>query len=191
MGLDMYLYRCGHLSKEMLNEMEGKRNDTINVNSVVIREKDAADKAMYGDLLPYMDEVNVQFEYFDYEKLKKDFNIPLKADVIGMVLNNKEGIFSFSTGHKITISRDDYDNKYTYYRLEKAYACSCEEVAYWRKHYDLSDEFREHHDVENCGYYMTSYGELEDMDKLFECFPDGIPVVRESQNEGIFYHEWY
>lgn len=190
MGLDMYLYKCGHLDEDSLKKMEGQKYDTINANCVLIREKDAEDTAMYGDLLPFMDSINVQFEYLDEVKLRKDFNIPENAAITGLFSDGKEEKYSFEGGKSITLPRSELESKYKYYQLEKAYICSCEEVAYWRKEYDISDEFNNRHKVENCGFYLTSYDELEDMDELFSCFPHGIPVAR-NQNEGIFYHEWY
>lgn len=182
MELDMYLYRCGHLNKETLKEKEGKKYDAINDNCILIREKDTEDTGMYKDLLPFMDSINVQFDYFNEALLKKDFNIPEDAVMVGRYSDNKKLLFSFNNNMCISLSRADFESKYIYYKLEKAFICSCEEVAYWRKAYDLSDEFNERHEVENCGYYLTSYDELHGLDELFSCFPYGIPVVQDQKN---------
>ena len=87
------------------------------------------------------------------------------------------------------ISNKDIEEKYTITESIPHYIWQSNEEAYWRKNYALQDWFYDNLEgVDNCGYYILNADQIAEMNERF-----GENVVEDdpTDDEALFYHEWY
>lgn len=67
-----------------------------------------------------------------------------------------------------------------------------EEVAYWRKNYDLSDQIYAATEkvIDNCGFYQCNDDMVEALIDNWDCGDTKISLD-DVWKEPVFYHEWY
>lgn len=192
MGLDMYVLE---IRKPRLN---GKVYKEEELNSAGISFNTVEQFEKYADavsqLMPYTQEVLVEISYYDTDKIKADYDLPDNAyiGVISYAGITMSGRFPDGTLKRAEISASEIKEKYIIVKTEKCYAWKREEVAYWRKHYELQSAFYEAiGDVENCGYYVL---DSELINSIYEHFPDDMAEVPQRDpgtESALFYHEWY
>lgn len=184
MGLDMEIRR---VTNPNLDDSVIYNNQDI---SLVLLDKDELEMPMYRQLAPYVQLIQVRSQYYDMEKIRKDYDL---SDASYISMMSAYRIAVTDREKKKTVEIDDYDikTKYTVERVEPKYACQTEEVRYWRKAYDIQEWFHEHieEDVENTGFYILSGAMLLAFNKAFP--EDRIEAIEPDEEEALFYWEWY
>ena len=196
MGLDMYVYQIEKLKEEEISPLVGIPMGNIsNEYHYIDKETVDEDPEMYSDLIPFVSEIPVIAMAFNHKACFADNNIEEGDSVCGSFYNNSRVGWSFASGAKIDISREEYE-KYLFEVETLVYVFKSKEVAYWRKFYDL-DEFLEaariisrtkryveehgcppgenevkYWKTENCGYYMLSPEEKQSLDAYLSNFEE-------------------
>ena len=191
MGLDMYINRVEKI------ELEDKvyTSDEINEISSMICTLEEFERAgdSLAQLLPYASKVNIINKYYNLEKMAEDNG--LAHAHIGLISGEKIGINGKDSSGETTlvyIPTEVVNEKYIIERAEESYVWSCEEVAYWRKHYPLQDYFYELiGNVENCGYYLLDEEMICDLKEKWLEEAEDIPIEAPTDTSALFYHEWY
>ncbi len=184
MGLDMEIRR---ITKPNLDDSVIYNRQDI---SLILLDKDELEMPMHRQLAPYAQLIQVRSQYYDMEKIRKDYDL---SDDSYISMMSAYRIAVTDRGKKKTVEIDDFDikTKYTVERVEPKYACQAEEVRYWRKAYDIQEWFHEHieEDVENTGFYILSSAMLLEFNKAFP--EDRIEAIEPDEEEALFYWEWY
>lgn len=184
MGLDMEIRRVANPN---LDDSVIYNNQDI---SLVLLDKDELEMPMYRQLAPYAQLIQVRSQYYDMEKIRKDYDL---SDDSYISMMSAYRITITDREKKKTVEIDDYDikTKYTVEKVEPKYACQTEEIRYWRKAYDIQEWFHEHieEDVENTGFYILSGAMLLAFNKAFP--EDRIEAIEPDEEEALFYWEWY
>ncbi len=189
MGLDMYVFR---VTKPQLDP--GIVYDRSALSGVIIDESDV-DAPMYRQLLPYCAKVRVINHYYDMEKLAAEYGITnayiggysfIQSEVKISLCGDKNGKNFYEQ-----VPSELINSRYTIDREETCFVCSCEEVRYWRKEYNIQDWFYEHipGEIENTGYYALSEETIRQFNIAFP--DDALPVEPPSKESALMYHEWY
>lgn len=197
MGLDMYCYRVSRLNEKDLETIKNLQYESEYDKygfSLFNRpsEHDIDGISQLSDLSPYVNTVMVKEEFIDLSKMKTDFDIPDDADIVGESYGDKYGfIFSNNLGFRVGLEFTDEEFKrYIYEEEVECYVCKMDEVAYWRKNYDLQNEMHRlsNSDILNCGYYILNEDMYEAMIR-----DGGLDSSEnfEDENSALFYHEWY
>lgn len=185
MGLDMEIRR---ISKP--NYAPEKVYERDDINGVILDEKDL-DMAMYQQLAPYCQKLHIHNQYYDMEKIRKDYELSERA-TIGCV--SSEGITVYDrhgSGKSVDISTSLINEKYTLNKIESCFVCLVEEIRYWRKAYDVQDWFHENIEgrVENTGFYILGASLLQEFN---EAWPEyAVDANEPSDDSALFYWEWY
>lgn len=189
MGLDMWVRR---VRKPEIEDKVYTTNELYGMGYTAVSVKDVENEPpMFAQLLPYTVTRNVLTSYYNMEKIIADYNLP-ENSYIGMV--SYEGIRisgTNSNGEHVSqfVSRTDVNDKYTITKSVPHYVWSEDEEAYWRKHYKLQDWFYENLEgVENCGYYIL---DADLIAKMNEKFNESVSEDDPTDEEALFYHEWY
>lgn len=184
MGLDMEIRR---VTNPNLDDSVIYNNQDI---SLVLLDKDELEMPMHRQLAPYVQLIQVRSQYYDMEKIRKDYDL---SDDSYISMMSAYRIAITDRVKKKTVEIDDYDikTKYTVEKVEPKYACQTEEIQYWRKAYDIQEWFHEHieEDVENTGFYILSGAMLLAFNKTFP--EDRIEAIEPDEEEALFYWEWY
>lgn len=189
MGLDMFVYR---VRKPQLEERVYTRKELDSKDLTAISVKNfECEESLLEQILPYAVTRDVTSEYINIEQIVKDYNLPKKSHVtmfsydgikVGGMNENKEYVDQF-------IDRNELYSKYVLNETEPTYIWCMEEEAYWRKHYELQDWFYEKLEhVENCGYYVLDAEQIAEMNAQFG---EHVPEEDPTDDEALFYHEWY
>ena len=192
MGLDMYVSRISKVDLEYRLYTSDEIND-IGLNVCTIKDFENAGLAM-EQILPYASKIQTVNEYYDMEKIKADYNLPGNSH-IGMIsprgirVGGRDADGQYVS---VDISPDDIRGNYTITEVEDCYAWQSEEVAYWRKNYDLRDAFYDLIGyVENCGYYVIDAEMINALQVEFEDDMCDVPAENPTSEQALFYHEWY
>ena len=187
MGLDMWIRR---VRKPEIEDKVYTTDELYDMGYAMVEVKDG-DSSMFAQLTPYTVTRNVLTSYYNMEKMIADYNLPENSS-IGMI--SYEGIRISGTngdGERVSqfVSRTDVNEKYTITKSVPYYVWSEDEEAYWRKHYDLQDWFYNNlKDVENCGYYILDADLIAEMNAKFN---ESVSEDDPTDEEALFYHEWY
>lgn len=180
MGLDMWVRR---VRKPNLEDKEYTYEELSNMDYCMISVEDVENEiSMFEQLLPYTIVRNVLTQYYNKEKMIADYNLP-KDSYIGMY--SSEGIQISGQ----FISTKDIAEKYTITKSVPHYIWKESEEAYWRKAYDLQGWFYANlKNVDNCGYYILDADLIAEMNAEFD---EDVDEVDPTDDEALFYHEWY
>lgn len=196
MGLDMYLFKVERLSGKEHKELHKARKDDVYKNYHCIDKEDFdRESDMYGDLKPYVRPITVITTFFNYEQCLKDYNIN-KDDILFRSQGNGTIGWHLTDNTEITLTEEQY-SKYLYDEEQEVYVFKCEQAAYWRKYYDLADFFDTKHNVENCGYYLLSYDEKQELKEYLrkhdpDSFKNNLNIrLLNSTKANLFYHAWW
>ncbi len=184
MGLDMEIRRVTNPNLD--DSVIYNRQDI----SLILMDKDELEEPMYRQLAPYTQLIQVRSQYYDMEKIRKDYGLS-DDSYIGMMSAYCIRVTDREQNKTVEINDHDIETKYTVERVEPKYACKADEVRYWRKAYDIQEWFHEHieEDVENTGFYILSGQMLLDFNKAFP--EDRIEAIEPDEEEALFYWEWY
>ena len=184
MGLDMEIRRISKPHKE-----DSVVYNSYDIQGVILTEEELTDP-MYRQLAPYTQPMLVRSQYYDMEKIRKDYH--LSDDSYISALNAfRISVTDRKTKKTVDISSNEIEQKYTLELVQKRFVCESEEVKYWRKAYDIQDWFHEHIEdvVENTGFYILSGKLLLQFNKAFR--EDAIPAEEPDEESALFYWEWY
>ena len=188
MGLDMGIRR---VKKPKLEDKIYTTEELSSMGYSFASVEGAENDELLKELLPYTVTRNVLTDYYDVEKMIVDYNLPPKSH-IGMYSNEGISISGRNDNDEYVgqfISRKDIEEKYTITKLVSHYIWHEEEEAYWRKHYELQDWFYNVIEgVDNCGYYILNADVISEMNQLFH---ENVAEEDPTEDEALFYHEWY
>lgn len=204
MGLDMYMHKIEKLTENESLAIAGITTSDLRTKYHYIdKESFDADPDMYSDLIPFVREIPVIETFFDCKACFTERGIVEGDDICGSFCAHDQIGWFFASGAKIEISRQEYE-KYLYEAETLVYVFKSEQVAYWRKYYDLDEfletarivcrtkQFIEENGVppkdediafwktENCGYYMLGLDEKLALKKYL--------AENETENDRGDYH---
>jgi hypothetical protein len=217
MGLDMYMYKVDRLAESeaaRLNQMDSDDVGGCYSPYHYIR-KDVVDEnpEPYSDLIPFFRQVKLLTQEFNYAKCFKDHHIHPNEEIVGSHQSSKSIGFLFANGHRLELSDDEFE-KYIDSVDRDFYIWKAEEVAYWRKAYDLHDfletsrilirghqmrkngtnpteEDLHNWTTANCGYYLLSEEEKQALENYLHD-RDMEPIDElHAQSANLFYHAWW
>lgn len=201
MGLDMYIYRASRVSEDDLKVMNklphGDISDKFPRALIITKEDYKENPTLYAEILPYMSSIQVENSYVDLMKLKKAYNIPEDAYISGRSYDGEKVGYHFTTpktkkSQRVELTYEEVEEKFTFTQMDDAYIVYIDEVYYWRKAYNIQDEFYAKHPVENCGYYKLSYEEMATIANNFDAGLYGVVEdFVDDEDTAYFYHEWY
>ena len=184
MGLDMEIRRISkpHMDDSVIY-------DRADIGGIILDE-DELKEPMYRQLAPYVQQLQVRSQYYDMEKIRKDYGLSEDSH-ISMMSAYGIAITDRKNSKRVEISTRDIEEKYTIERVEKRFVCDSEEIRYWRKAYDIQEWFHENIDgeVENTGFYILSGKQLLKFNKRFQ--EDKIEAEEPDEEAALFYWEWY
>lgn len=205
MGLDMHIFKISKLTNAEIKRLTNKNVQDFPNNITYFRKKEIEENdadRLFAQIKPYMSEINAVVSLIDIEKIKKDYQIPEDAYISGQHYTKDSTGFSFRNSRgfhtQVEFSDNEIDTKYLLHKTESLYVCHKKEVAYWRKHYDLSTYISEMMEtpVENTGYYPLTDEQIEEICDYQRDYPreyeryQPIPYPA-NDNEAIVYWEWY
>ena len=184
MGLDMYVFKMRKANLEDRVYTIGELSE-LGVSYVSVEDA-MRNMDLYTQLLPYTIKREVTAEFYDVQKIIEDYNLPKNAG-IGMISYDKIVVSGTANNGEYVrqeVTREEIEEKYTLVKTDPYYIWESEEVAYWRKHYDLQDWIYDAlGDVDNTKYCYLPEEIVKEINKEFkEC----IPVEPD-----LFYWEWY
>ena len=189
MGLDMYLYKIKKI--EDASRYNGRAEEDIPFTVFNISENDPDFEPLFGQIADYLYPVSIDVEEFDEEKFTADFGIEPDDYQVSFCYGFDGAEFGYNSGKIIKLEPSEY---IAYFRrvIRERLIADLDEVAYWRKEYDLQEDIHEACGVqiENCGYYPLN-------DDMWEAIQRHDPDQYNNVylwNEGdsvIVYHEWY
>ena len=191
MGLDMWVRRIK--KPDIENRVYTSKELHSLVGSFMTEEEFEREGESFSQLTPYVEKVRVISEYYDIEKMAANYemcNVHISAWTgTHITICGKD-----SAGNRVSrdISNDEVNEKFTIQKEEDAYAWDSEEIAYWRKHYDLQSDFYDLlGDVQNCGYYLLDAETIVEMKERWSEDMREVPIEDPTEESALFYHEWY
>ena len=157
MGLDMWMYGIRDISNDDIPD--GKTENWYNDRGYSVIDTNDYDEdeleELIGDLIPYCVERNVEYTLTDLKRIKKDYNIPEEAyldmwggNLLGFSWKVEENekndneyvsyLEPYRGKNNAVIEIDDI-RKYDIKEVHKSFINKKDELAYWRKYYDLQD----------------------------------------------------
>ena len=192
MGLDMWMYGIKDISNEEVPD--GMPESWYNENGykiITYYDNDSDFENMFYDMYDYSVVKNVEYTETDFEKVKKDYHINKKAN-ISFWGNNVIG-FSYGNYYKeIEISQDELD-KYDKKVFRKALIFKGDELAYWRKEYDLQDLiYNEYYgQIYNCGFHKLDNEMMRKINRYLRVRNMSKQSINNDGYIAKMYHEWY
>lgn len=193
MGLDMWMYGIKDISNdEIPDNMPESWYEEHDYKMIEHYEDDNDFDNMYHDMYDYSVIRNVEYTETDFEKIKKDYNVNKDAYVSML---GSDGVIGFSCRNyykEVKISEDEL-NKYDKKVFRESLVYKADELAYWRKEYDLQDLiYNEYYgQIYNCGFHKID----DDMMKKINRYLRARNMSNQSiNNDGYIakmYHEWY
>lgn len=183
MGLDQYIFRVRKLYMP-----EGTfTSEEINERGLTYRDVEYVEERMhlYKDLMPYMDKRMVTDKFLNIEKIERDYHVT-NVNWYGFTGNvyNFHAIDDSGNRKRIDIVGEIIEDKYTLFKTFEAYIWYKEEVHYWRKNYDLQDWIN----GDNLQYTILFD---EHINYINDNFNADIPALNPTEEEALFYWEWY
>lgn len=184
MGLDQYIYRIRKPKLENRAYTADEVNE-LHLNYVLV-ENVEANKGFYATLLHYAVKRDYIAEYYDVEKMITDYNLPQDSHIT-MISGGCIGLTGYDEYRnpiRQEITTEEIKAKYIVTKTLPAYFWKEDEVEYWRKNYSL----QEYMCAENTQYIMIDADLIKRINEKFDC---AIPLVNPTENEALFYWEWY
>lgn len=184
MGLDMYLYRASKTNNfdEAQFQMPAEYADG----------KDGKYAALVKQIRPFLTKVKHKTALYDTEKIAADYGMSEPVHV-SIICGDGRVTFMDAKGRQAEIKGKDIDEKYTRYEVLTYYICKLEEIAYWRKHWDLEEAIEAACSVkvENCGYYHMTRKMMNVVRRIDPTkYNDKLAGIDLSARD-IFFHIWY
>ena len=192
MGLDMWIYGIKDISNEDIPDGMPESWYEKNSYKLITHYDDDNDfEQMFHDIYAYSAEKNVEYNETDYDKIKEDYGIKKEAD-ISYFGHNTIGFSCKDYYKKIDISQDELDN-YEKKVFHKALIFKGDELAYWRKEYDLQDLiYNEYNgDVYNGGFHKIDDELMKKINKYLKLRKMDEQSINDDGYIAKMYHEWY
>jgi len=196
MGLDMWIYGIKEINeKDIPENVTEEWLDNNGYAYVQQYEDDDEFDKMYHDLYDYSIMKDVIFTVIDDDKIKEDNKLPKNAILSGW---KSDGTIIFSYGKQgrfrkeITISNEEL-KKYDKQVIRKALIYKYDELAYWRKEYDLQDLiYNEYNgDIYNCGFHKIDDELMKKINKYLKSKGMDKQSINDDGYVVKMYHEWY
>lgn len=193
MGLDMWMYGIKDISNEDIPDgMSQSWYEEENGYKLITRYDDDDDfEQMFHDMYDYSVERNVEYSETDFDKVKKDYGIKKEA-YISYFGGSKIGFSCRDYYKEIDITQDELD-KYEKKVFHKALVYKADELAYWRKEYDLQDLiYREYHgQIYNCGLHRLTKSTMAKINRYLKSRDMSKQSINDEDYVAKMYHEWY
>ena len=192
MGLDMWMYGIKDISDEEIpDNMPQEWYEEHDYKLITHYENDDDFDNMYGDMYIYSAIRNVEYIETDMEKLKKDYKIHENAN-LGSIIGGKLGFYYNKKSWEIEISEDEI-KKYDKKVFRKALIFKADELAYWRKEYNLQDLIYTgyHKEIYNCGFHELDDDLMEKINRYLEVNDMYKQNINDDGYIAKMYHEWY
>lgn len=192
MGLDMWMYGIKDITKDDIPDgMPESWYEDNGYKLIVIDYEDDEFNKMYNDLLKYAVTRNVIYIETDYNKLKKDYGIDEEMHLCYWG-NNKMG-FSYREFYKeIELTHEELD-KYDINVARESLVFKGDELAYWRKEYNLQDLIYENYngDIYNCGFHELDDELMKKINRYLKRNEMNRQNINDIDYVTKMYHEWY
>lgn len=186
MGLDMYVRKVQKPSLAV-----DRVYDSSELEGYGILSPEELESDLYEQLVPYTQKLPVINHYYNMEKIRADFHMP-DAE-INMISFDEISIGGTIDGESAsrTITREQIDNLYCREQEEECLVFSVENVAYWRKDYQLQELIHDALDeyVKNMGYYLLDEATVEVING-YCATEERFDWVTPSESTALFYYEW-
>ena len=192
MGLDMWMYGIKDISNENIPDGMPESWYEENGYKLVTHYDDDNDfEQMFHDMYAYSVEKNVEYGETDFDKIKEDYGI------------KKEAYFSYFGGNTIGFSCKDYYkeidithdelDKYEKKVFHKALIFKGDELAYWRKEYDLQDLIYNEYNGQicNCGFHRLTKTMMTKINRYLKSRDMSKQNINGEDYVAKMYHEWY
>lgn len=206
MGLDMYLFKVTRLAEEDFKIVDDPNfNASEDDNGITEIELSTPGDERQGmeDVMPYLHIVEKPCEFWDHDKLKEYFKVPADAHLAWSSICGghyewcfrlKEDKTSEPKEYKVSnkdIPENDLKKVLVTHMVKYGY-CKAEEIAYWRKDYDLQRRLYDAYPgtIENCGYHKLNDAMISAIMKYGNRDLSRAEMMEED-NAAVFYHEWY
>ena len=192
MGLDMWMYGIKDISGEDIpDNMPQEWYEEHDYKLITHYENDDDFDKMYGDMYIYSAIRNVEYIETDMEKLKKDYKINENAH-LSSIIGGKLGFSYNKKSWEIEISEDEI-KKYDKKVFRKALIFKADELAYWRKEYNLQDLIYTgyHKEIYNCGFHKLDDDLMEKINRYLEINDMDKQNINDDGYIAKMYHEWY
>ena len=192
MGLDMWMYGIKDISDEDIpDNMPQEWYEEHDYKLITHYENDDDFDKMYGDMYIYSAIRNVEYIETDMEKLKKDYKINENAH-LSSIIGGKLGFSYNKKSWEIEISEDEI-KKYDKKVFRKALIFKADELAYWRKEYNLQDLIYTgyHKEIYNCGFHEIDDDLMEKINRYLEVNDMDKQNINDDGYIAKMYHEWY
>ena len=192
MGLDMWLYGIKDVSEE--NIPDGMPESWYEENGyklITHYENDDKFDELFHDMLKYSVERNVEYGETDFDKIKEDYGIKKEA-YISYFGNGSVGFSCRDYYKQIDISQDELDS-YEKKVFHKALIFKGDELAYWRKEYNLQDLiYREYNgQICNCGFHHLTRTLMTKINRYLKSRDMSKQNINDEGYVAKMYHEWY
>lgn len=195
MGLDMWILSGSKPDENKIPEMPNL--DALRALGYRVFEEDEEYMDLLLDILPICIKRKGKTTVTDWDRFRKDFDIPEDAEPTMASYGGDCVYFKYATKDGLNLEVDLSAEEFRSYDIEKdaiLYITKLEEISCYRKEYDLENDIYDvYHefssrDIENCGYHHLTgemIKELNQRNSLFaeECFSE--------DDESLYYHEWY
>ena len=118
---------------------------------LAISQKDMDEEpGMYHDLLPYLTKVDMVDTSINYDLIRLDNNIPADASICGFAHADGQNTVRFRKGeeeYSAVLSEHEWE-LYKEYMIVPTYVAYSQDVAYWRKDYELDNQMTEEYQNE-------------------------------------------
>ena len=191
MGLDICIYR---VSKPAPFENRIYDIEDLQAKGYCVILPGSENSELFWELLPYTQRVKAKVAYLDMKAVRETYGLSEESYPCAWHANGGIGILDPTAEDRIIdLTQEEIKNQFTDVREEDVLVYSKEEVAYWRKDYDVQDFF---HDalghVENTGYYRLDESVICDFN--FEAAISrwqSLPIEAPTEDSALFYWEWY
>ena len=196
MGMDQYLYKVRKISDRTAKSLNGKTYEELCELGYMVAKKETY-KHSVQHILPYLQEINVMYEYVDSEKMMQDYKIPKSADLVSRMQTKDKCAWSFigkdGKEYFVEIPTDVVKSKYIRKALEPAYVYKETMIAYWRNEYKLADTIEDDFgsNIENCMYCPMNDEMWDDVLSFRSEWTK--PVYRRTKNTDnsiVCYYHW-
>ena len=193
MGLDMWMYGIKDISNdEIPDNMPESWYEEHGYEMIEHYEDDNDFDNMYHDIYDYSVIRNVEYTETDFEKIKEDYNVNKDAHVSML---GSGGVIGFSCRNyykEVKISEDEL-NKYDKKVFRKSLVYKADELAYWRKEYDLQDLIYNEYcgQVYNCGFHRLNNEMMRKINRYLRVRNMDKQSINNDGYIAKMYYEWY
>ncbi len=187
MGLDMYVYKASK-PVELRTDIVYNYNTIRDKGYSLYEALDVEGEAWFADLMPFCVKIRCVAQYYDIPRIAEVYDLGENAHWSGFGPN---GLYFIGSNKEVTIPDEEVE-QYCVEHEREWYAVCIEEVAYWRKHYELQTEIHNLYKnkgvtIENCGYYLLDETALNIIKELSHT--DNQLELYNANT--LLYHEWY